>query len=244
MPKTLITPFIYHPDAPSSQPNPSLSNPSFPEAKPPRRSIFCIPTASFNPFKRFRTHKDLPRRPYQPSEVIQSYDGFCNISSSKTRIASDMWCDVSCMADRYSIRSISASQISTAGGDEDVTKDESEDANVPNSVAIDFREGNTPVPARQANGKEMGNSMATSEIVFQDKQAKDAMWVEVLPNSSLDKGQQIVLSAFSEFSPSESIKRARTSLRDISPSRPAYSWNNKRKSRKLTRSNAIRRYKR
>lgn len=175
-----------------------------------------------------------------------------------------MWCDVSCMADRYSIRSISASQISTAGGDEDVTKDESEDANVHNSVAIDFREGNTPVPARQASGKEMGNSMATSEIVFQDKQAKDAMWVEVLPNSSpicdeptlkatkrdtvcldlLDKGQQIVLSAFSEFSPSESIKRARTSLRDISPSRPAYSWNNKRKSRKLTRSNAIRRYKR
>ncbi|OWT38629.1 hypothetical protein C362_03596 [Cryptococcus neoformans Bt1] len=299
MPKTLITPFIYHPDPSSSQPNLFLSNPSVPEAKQPRRSIFCIPAASLNPFKRFRTHKDPSACPTQLSEVIQSYDGFCDISSSRDIIASDMRSGVSCMADRDSTRSISAIQIVTASGvnvskgvcgevpeveevsmngselleerevvenDMVVTKDESEDSNVPNwiPIAIDFSEGNTPSPVRQTSGEEMGRPMAACETVIQDKQAKDAMRMETLPNCSpicdepslkaikrdtvcldlSDKGEQVVLTAFSDSSPSDSISRACTSPRDISPSRLANSCNKKWRLRKLARSNAIRRYKR
>ncbi|OWZ75803.1 hypothetical protein C365_06374 [Cryptococcus neoformans Bt85] len=272
MPKTLITPFIYHPDPSSSQPTLFLSNPSVPEAKQPRRSIFCIPAASLNPFKRFRTHKDLSTCPSQLSEVIQSYDGFCDISFSRGIIASDMRSGVSCMADRDPTRSISAIQTVAASGvdvskgvcgevpevgevsvngselleerevvenDMVITKHESKESDVPSwiPIAIDFSEGNTPVPARQKSDKEMGSSMAACETVVQDKQAKDAMRMETLPNCSpicdepslkaikrdtvcldlSDKGEQVVLTAFSDSSPSDSNSRACTSPRDISP---------------------------
>lgn len=147
-----------------------------------------------------------------------------------------------------------------------VMKDESEDSNLPNwiPIAIDFSEGNTPSPARQTSRKEMGRSMAACETVVKDKQAKDAMRMETLPNCSpicdgpslkaikrdtvcldlSDKGEHIVLTAFSDSSPSDSISRACTSPRDISPSRLANSCNKKWRLRKLSRSNAIRRYKR
>ncbi|KAE8543513.1 hypothetical protein D1P53_000228 [Cryptococcus gattii VGV] len=145
MTKTLITPFIYHPDPPSSEPNPYPSNPSLPEAKLPRRSIFYIPPASRNQFKRLPTEKDLPPLPSKLSEVIESCDGFDHVCSSGATITSGVWSQVSCMTDRDSIRSVSTIPPSIAD-DVDVSKDvcgeapEVEEVSVNDSAPLEKRE--------------------------------------------------------------------------------------------------------
>ncbi|KIR64108.1 hypothetical protein I314_02892 [Cryptococcus bacillisporus CA1873] len=145
MTKTLITPFIYHPDPPSSERNPYPSNPSFPEAKLPRRSIFYIRPASCNRFKRLPTEKDLPSLPSKLSEVIETYGEFYDVCSSGATITSGIWPQVLCMTDRDSIRSVSTIPASIAG-DVDVSKDvcgeppEVEEVSVNDSEPLEKRE--------------------------------------------------------------------------------------------------------
>lgn len=85
-------------------------------------SIFYIPPASCNRFKRLPTEKDLPSLPSKLSEVIEAYDGLDDVCSSGATITSGIWSQVSCMADRNSIRSVSTIRASIAG-DMDVSKD-------------------------------------------------------------------------------------------------------------------------
>ncbi|KIR35137.1 hypothetical protein I352_02405 [Cryptococcus deuterogattii MMRL2647] len=149
-------------------PSPCPSNPSLPEAKLPRRSIFCIPPASCNQSKRLPTEKDLPPLPSKLSEVIESYDGFDDVCSSRATITSGIWSQVSCMTDKNSIRSVSTIQAPVAG-EVDVSKDVCAEAPEVEEVSVNDRE---PLEKRENIEDDL---MATTKVESEGANVPD--WV-------------------------------------------------------------------